>query len=255
MFSRGNAPGKKCLFDSNRKDISCPSGISWITIKLDNVSIVSWNFNIHIWWSFWWTEQDLLLHLPQWTASLSSLEEKVFYRIELFHHKTKRTSQSGSISNRKTHTRAKRKDLFSELKVAVHWGKWRSKSCSVYRKLHQIWMLKFELTIETLSSFIVIHENPLGQEISFRFDSKRHFLPVTFPRLNIIEFSPDVHYEIDCFLKTNILPLGLAPMDSDLKHSSSHHLDTRWALCIQEIKPTHPGVKSQKLSHFGPTFF
>ena len=35
------------------------------------------------------------------------------------------------------------------LKVAVHWGKLRSKSCSVYRKLHQIWMLAFKLTMET----------------------------------------------------------------------------------------------------------
>ena len=77
-------------------------------------------------------------------------------------------------------------------------------------------MLTFELTIETVSSSIVIPGNPLGQEIYFRFDSKRDSLPVTFLRLNIIEFSPDVHHEIDRFLNTNILPLGLASMDHDL---------------------------------------
>ena len=70
--------------------------------------------------------------------------------------------------------------------------------------------------LNSQSSFIVIHENPLEQEISFRFDSKRHFLPVTFPQLNIIEFSLDVHHDIDRFLKTNILPLTLAPMHDDL---------------------------------------
>ena len=55
---------------------------------------------------------------------------------------------------------------------------------------------------EKESSSIVIHENPLGQEISFRFESKREskrdFLPDSvsrltpvypFPRLNIIECS------------------------------------------------------------------
>ena len=108
---------------------------------------------------------------------------------------------------------------------------WRIELCPFYLSWYRVpgstflslWWPCFPLgggfydNIEKLSSSIVIHENPLGQEIFFRFESKRHFLPGRFPRLNTIENSLDVHHDRERFLKTNILPLALASMVSDLK--------------------------------------
>ena len=71
MFSRGNVTGKKCLFESNRKDISCPQWVFMDHNETRHCFYCEFKCQHSYLMKFRWTEQDLLLHLPQWTATLT----------------------------------------------------------------------------------------------------------------------------------------------------------------------------------------